>query len=200
MRAVGRRESYSSPWRSQEKSCPARIPAIMRMVEPELPQSRLSFGGCRCSRPSISMIPSLFLRTSQPSCRTQARVLAQSAPVEKLLSRVVPWAIAASMPYRCEIDLSPGSRRAPITFLTGRTIKAWLHANQMSGPSCPGPAKIFLFRFYSNMAAGRFAKRYWRKNSHKKGGRQATARCSRKRSLCCHACVASEHAAKPNSP
>jgi hypothetical protein len=90
-------ESDSSPWRSQEKLCPARIPEIMRMVEPELPQSRLSAGGCKLSRPSISTMLSLLLRTSQPSCRTQARVLAQSAPVEKLLNRVVPWAIAASM-------------------------------------------------------------------------------------------------------
>jgi hypothetical protein len=48
-------------------------------------------------------------------------VLAQSAPVEKFSNRDVPSEIAASMPYRCEIDLSPGIRSEPTTFFAGLT-------------------------------------------------------------------------------
>ena len=45
MRAIGRRESDSSPHNSLVNGWPARIPLSMRMVEPEFPQSSTSAGG-----------------------------------------------------------------------------------------------------------------------------------------------------------
>ena len=47
IRAMGRRERDSSPRNSLVKSWPARIPLSMRMVEPELPQSREPLGACK---------------------------------------------------------------------------------------------------------------------------------------------------------
>ena len=67
------------------------------MVEPELPQSRLDDGCWKSGRPSISTSPGAGFLTTQPSCCRQLSVLAQSAPLEKLLSRVVPSAIPPSM-------------------------------------------------------------------------------------------------------
>jgi len=70
----------------------------MRIVDPELPQSRLADGSASRSRPSISTVPAPVAapsgprRTTHPSWRKQLRVLAQSAPVEKFASRVVPSA------------------------------------------------------------------------------------------------------------
>ena len=90
-RAMGRRESDSSPISSVVKACPASMPENMRMVEPELPQS----SGARAARaratPSISTASSCRCRMATPSGRVQPSVLAQSAPVEKLLQPRRPF-------------------------------------------------------------------------------------------------------------
>src|SRR5205807_2653254 len=91
MRAIGRRESDSSPFNAQLKSCPASIPASIRMVEPELPQSNARSGGLNLGpRPLISIEPSELLATWHPKARKQSSVLAQSAPCEKLLNSETP--------------------------------------------------------------------------------------------------------------
>src|SRR6266568_7430266 len=118
--AIGRRESDSSPASSLVNFCPARMPLNMRIVEPEFPQSSVALGVCNCSpRPWITT-EAPFLSHSTPSARRHPRVLAQSAPVEKFSSLVLPSAIAPSMAYRCEMDLSPGRRMDPEIVFAGR--------------------------------------------------------------------------------
>ena len=56
----------------------------MRMVEPELPQSNSVPGGVNTpAQPSTSTVSPERV-TFAPNCCMQARLLAQSAPVEKL--------------------------------------------------------------------------------------------------------------------
>ncbi len=82
-RAIGRRESDSSPIISQVNFCPATMPLNMRIVEPELPQSSEVVGTASDKpRPCTSMKPSQVHSHATPSERMQPRVLAQSAPVE----------------------------------------------------------------------------------------------------------------------
>ena len=98
MRSMGRRESESSPIRVKRPDCGASSPEIMRMVEPELPQSRGLVGGVtRPATPVISMESAPVRFTVAPSDSMQARVEAQSAPVEKLVKREVPSAKPPSM-------------------------------------------------------------------------------------------------------
>ena len=101
MRSIGRRESEASPTKVNLPCCGASRPEIIRIVEPELPQSRgLSVGITRPPTPVTSMEPSSELRTHAPKACMQASVEAQSAPVEKLLKRDVPLAKAANIAYR----------------------------------------------------------------------------------------------------
>jgi hypothetical protein len=67
------------------------------MVDPELPQSSGTADAWNCPPvPVISMTPFSRLETFAPSASAHARLLAQSAPVEKLVSFVVPEANALS--------------------------------------------------------------------------------------------------------
>jgi hypothetical protein len=115
------------------------MPDSMRIVDPEFPQSNGLVGGSSSSpRPSIStVVPSR--RIFAPSACTHERVLAQSAPVEKFSNRDFPSEIAASMPYRCEIDLSPGIRSDPNTFFAGLTSCESFPI--VPRASCPGAKK-----------------------------------------------------------
>ena len=98
--AHGRRERDSSPMRVKRPCCAARRPLSMRMVEPELPQSSgASDGVTRPATPVTSIAPGPRVVTQAPSWLMQARVEAQSAPVEKLVKREVPAANAPSMAY-----------------------------------------------------------------------------------------------------
>jgi hypothetical protein len=95
----------------------------MRIVDPELPQSRAADGWSNSPpRPSISTIPFAGFDISHPNARMHFSVLWQSAPVEKFSNRVFPLAMPASIAYRCEMDLSPGNRSAPVMFFAGFTI------------------------------------------------------------------------------
>jgi hypothetical protein len=78
--------------------CGASRPDIIRIVEPELPQSRAWLAGItRPAMPVISTAPSPIFLILAPSASMQASVEAQSAPVEKLVKREVPSANAPSM-------------------------------------------------------------------------------------------------------
>src|SRR5437016_2632253 len=91
-RRMGRRERELSPIISLANGWPATMPDNIRIVDPEFPQSSVSDGAFNMpARPAIEISP-LFLVMSAPSERRQLSVLAQSAPVEKLRSRVVPSA------------------------------------------------------------------------------------------------------------
>ena len=99
MRSMGRRESESSPTKVNLPCCGASRPEIMRIVEPELPQSSVwLLGITRPDTPVTSTSPSLIFLTLAPSASMQASVEAQSAPVEKLVKRETPSAKAASIP------------------------------------------------------------------------------------------------------
>ena len=110
MRRMGRPRNESSPVNSLVKAHVASKPASIRIVEPLLPQSKAVVAARKLSRPrprNLTCVPARVIST--PSCRRQASVEAQSAPVEKLVMVVVPSARADSMAARWEIDLSPGS-------------------------------------------------------------------------------------------
>src|SRR6185437_12823243 len=55
-----------------------------------------------------------------PRVSRHAKVLAQSAPLEKFSSLVRPSAIAPNIAYRCEMDLSPGRFIEPPKLFAGR--------------------------------------------------------------------------------
>ena len=74
------------------------MPASMRMVEPELPQSSVALRlGQLPASPVMVMDLSSCFSTLAPSASIQARVEWGSAPVEKLVRRVVPEARPPSM-------------------------------------------------------------------------------------------------------
>ena len=99
----------------------------MRIVLPEFPALRAPAGGAspRSPRPCTSSprppSPDGRSETLTPSPRRQVSVDSQSAPVEYPESTDEPSAIAASMAYRWEIDLSPGGRTRPATRVEGCT-------------------------------------------------------------------------------
>jgi hypothetical protein len=119
---MGRWLSDSSPNNSHSIACPANIPESMRIVDPEFPQSKGAAGGRNEPlQPSISTLVPLFFILA-PSAPIHARVLAQSAPLEKFSNFVVPLANAASIAYRWEMDLSPRNCKVPAMFRAGLTI------------------------------------------------------------------------------
>ena len=117
MRAIGRWFKESSPFRTQEKSCPARMPDISRVVVPLFPTSSIPSGAVRPCRPfPCTRMLEGRQSMSMPILRKHLMVARQSAPVRKLVISVVPWAIAPSMMLRWEIDLSPGTVISPFKF------------------------------------------------------------------------------------
>src|SRR2546422_5001758 len=115
----------SRDWSSDvcSSDLPARIPASSRIVVPELPASSMRQDDFkpRAPRPVIRTV-SLSRFTSAPRARRQSSVLSQSAADEKWRSSLVPFASAASMAYRCEMDLSPGGSSPPAIVFAGRMI------------------------------------------------------------------------------
>ena len=85
------------------------------MAVPELPMSSVVSGARRprIPTPSITSSPSLGPSIDTPMARKAASVARASAPSRKPLTWVRPSAMAESMMERCEIDLSPGTRRRP---------------------------------------------------------------------------------------
>ena len=98
MRCIGRFVSEASPTNVYVPGCDATSPASIRIVDPELPQSR-SRAGCANAPPTpvTSITPSARFTTEAPSASMQASELCGSAPVEKLLRCDVPSASPANM-------------------------------------------------------------------------------------------------------
>ena len=89
IRAMGRRESDSSPVSWLLKSCPARMPLNIRIVEPELPQSRGEAGGCSFRAPAVNDHAVLAaLHLDAQSSYTAQRAGAVRAGREILQSRI----------------------------------------------------------------------------------------------------------------
>ncbi len=90
------------------------------MVVPELPASRARQLPFRPSapRPAIFTV-SFSIFTVAPRALMQSSVLWQSAAAAKWRSSLVPSAIAASMAYRWEMDLSPGGSTPPVRCFAG---------------------------------------------------------------------------------
>lgn len=129
-RRMGRRLSDRSPPSVEWKWCAARTPVSSRNVEPEFPASRGTSGSRRPRRPRpvISTVGGLALVDrrviSTWSAWRQDSVAAQSAPGANPSRVDGPSASAASRAYRCEMDLSPGSRIRPRTRRAGFTVTA----------------------------------------------------------------------------
>ena len=121
---IGRRDSDSSPVNADGNRWPARIPARRRMVVPELPASSgcAAERSCPKPRPSTLTVPAGPSRISTPNWRRHDSVDRQSAPGANPARLDVPSARAASSAYRCEIDLSPGTRNRPCSRPAGATI------------------------------------------------------------------------------
>ena len=93
---MGRRDKEASPIISDSKVCPARIPASMRIVDPELPQSSAIEGASNCNpTPSISTVMPCVMR--HPKVRRHESVLAQFPGSEKFDNDERPSEIAANM-------------------------------------------------------------------------------------------------------
>src|SRR5947208_16738207 len=105
-RAIGRRESDSSPMSSLVNSWPARIPLSIRIVEPELPQSSDDTGTDKRGPHPLIVILEPARSHFTPSARRQASVLAQYAPVEKLSRRVGQSALSPCIASRRGNELS----------------------------------------------------------------------------------------------
>ena len=127
IRFMGREHMESSPVSSETKGCPARMPQISRVVVPLFPTSRMEEGADSPCRPfpwiRISWGDSSI---SMPSFRKQEMVERQSAPLRKLVTRVVPSARAPNMTLRWEMLLSPGTVMVP--------FNAFALVNFMSAP------------------------------------------------------------------
>ena len=115
MRSIGRRESDSSPPMRVVNVCAARIPDSIRIVDPELPASSVSEGACKTVQPA-TFAPRRCCRFSSTPRQATASIPVSTGNPHRLNSYSVrdgPSAIAESMAYRCETDLSPGSRTSP---------------------------------------------------------------------------------------
>ena len=114
MRFIGRLWIEASPFKTEVKFCPERMPEISRVVVPLFPVSSVSAGAVSPCRPFpwIRMRSGVF-SMSTPSLRKQLIVERQSAPCRKFVTSVVPSASAPNMTARCEMDLSPGTVISP---------------------------------------------------------------------------------------
>jgi hypothetical protein len=117
MRPMGRRRICVVPLRKLTNCCPTSRPVSMRIVVPELPQSRTSLGSCKPSRPRPWTINSVGVMTSicTPNWRITLTVERQSPPSRKLRTCVAPAAMLPNMTARCEMDLSPGTVQRPMS-------------------------------------------------------------------------------------
>src|SRR5438552_14242408 len=101
------------------------MPASSRIVVPELPASSGSDGERSRPEPRPSKVTAPVRSTiSTPSRRRHARVERQSAPGAYVMISEDPSARAANNAYRCEMDLSPGTRRRPLICRAGVIVAA----------------------------------------------------------------------------
>jgi hypothetical protein len=131
------------------KDWPARMPLSILIVEPELPESRVT-GSVEGEYPlnpdPMIVIVSRSRRTGMPNRDMQSRVDSQSALCANPLMMQLPDAADANNATRCEIDLSPGismlptSGRGPVTDMLSDMLKfldmatfAMLHKSAQRG-------------------------------------------------------------------
>jgi hypothetical protein len=136
-RRIGRRESEASPVITVRNGRPATRPARSRIDVPELPASSGSADPRRPLQPppSTSRAPSPDAVTCTPRLRRHAAVDATSAPGARPAMDVRPRAIAPSIRYRCEIDLSPGTVSVPASERAGVMVRV----SRATGAAGPHP-------------------------------------------------------------
>jgi hypothetical protein len=92
--------------------CPANSPKSKRVVVPEFPQSKGSEGFENVPPFTITSFPSFQIL--MPHASKHFRVDCTSTPVDEFESLDSPFAKAANMSERWEIDLSPGKVSSPL--------------------------------------------------------------------------------------
>ena len=111
---MGRRLKLASPMNRAEIGSAATMPAMRRVVVPLFPQSSTSLGARSPRSPTPSTVMSgASGGMAAPRRRKTSAVDATSADSRMPVMRDVPSPNAARMSARCEMDLSPGTRRAP---------------------------------------------------------------------------------------
>ena len=109
-RRMGRFESELSPVSRLRNGCPARMPAMRRIVVPEFPQSMSRAGAVKARRTPWTMsVVSSAVSIFTPSARIALTVERQSSLGRNPLMTHGPLLIAASITARCEMLLSPGT-------------------------------------------------------------------------------------------
>ena len=116
-RAIGRRVNEASPVNSADMPAPATTPITRRAPVPELPKSSAWVGVLKPAgpQPPTSQTPSPRLQTVAPNWRMAWAVASTSSPSKSPVMRLVPVAMAARISARCDIDLSPGTRKCPLS-------------------------------------------------------------------------------------
>ena len=114
-RLIGRAESEASPTKRETKACVPTSPMASRQPVPALPKSSGASGSRKPPTPSPLMchFPSRF-STRAPSACIARPVASTSSPSSRPSTTVSPIAMAPNMKARCEMDLSPGTRKAPV--------------------------------------------------------------------------------------
>jgi hypothetical protein len=127
--SIGRFCNDESPVNQLSKACAAKMPIKSRIVVPELPQSSGSSLCFKLAPPTpctmIDGVPMPSICT--PNCCKQRAVLRTSSATRQFSTLVSPVAIAPSKSARCEMDLSPGTEKAPRSFAFPRTINFISH-------------------------------------------------------------------------
>ncbi len=116
-RAIGRRDRDASPVNSADMPAPAMTPIIRRAPVPELAKSSARAGVLRPPgpHPMTSQTPPPKFDTSAPNWRMASAVASTSSPSNRPVMRLVPVAMADRIRARCDIDLSPGTRKCPFS-------------------------------------------------------------------------------------
>ena len=115
-RPIGLRDSEASPMQRAMRGVEAMRPSARRTPVPELPKSRSPFGLMRPETPTpwMCQIPSAVRSTLAPKACMALAVLTTSSPSRRPEALVSPTATAPNIKERCEIDLSPGTRKMPL--------------------------------------------------------------------------------------
>ena len=118
---MGRAESELSPTKVALIPWPDKSPKSNRVVVPELPQSNGSVGSENLPPFTTTSFPSLLILIPQAS--KHFRVDCTSTPVDRLDIRDSPFAKAANISARWEMDLSPGKMISPLMAILFQFIR-----------------------------------------------------------------------------
>ena len=132
-RRIGRWRNEASPSKVAAIGQPATAPSMSRHPVPELPKSSAAAGSAKPATPTPRTIHAPAPRRSRkaPSACTAFAVLSTSSPSSNPLISVSPTESAPRIKARCEIDLSPGTRRRPRS-------GPWRRAVSGAGAACIG--------------------------------------------------------------